>query len=214
MEIWKIKSLNDLDGEFWKDVAGHEGEYQVSNLGRVKSLSRRVNTWNGYKILPTIIMSQRQRNNYLACKNCNVHRLVALAFIPNPENKPHVNHKNGIKTDNDVDNLEWVTCSENITHAWKTNICNDETRKKMSSKASLHTGMNNSCWRGYINICSLDCELLKQVDTLKDAETWIRDNTKYQSADKGNISLVCNGKLSKMYGYKFSYSIDGVGDGV
>lgn len=206
MDIWANKSLDCLEGELWRDVAGHEGKYQVSNLGRVKSLSRRVNTWNGYKTLPTIIMSQRDRNCYLACKIGSAHRLVAEAFIPNPGNKPEVNHKNGIKVDNNADNLEWVTHSENVIHGWKNDLYNIETRQKMSEKAKLRTGITNPCWRGYINVCFLNGGLLAQVKTLKDAETWVKENTEYKKADKGNICLVCNGKLSQMYGYKFCYS--------
>lgn len=201
MTTWDNKSLDNLEGERWKDIRGYEDTYQISNFGRVKSLSRMVNTWNGYKTLPTIIMSQRIRNGYLACKignsHCNVHRLVALGFISNPENKPYVNHKNGIKFENDAGNLEWVTNSENVIHAWETNLCNDETRKKMSEKAMLRTGIKNPCWRGYVNIFNLDEILITQVETLKEAELWIKENTQYKKADKGNISLVCNGKLSQ-----------------
>jgi hypothetical protein len=103
--------------EVWKDIRGYEGKYQVSNLGRVKSFDsygkiqylKPTIHHNGY--LQIVLY---KNNKYLHYK---VHRLVAQAFIPNAENKPEVNHKNCIKTDNRVDNLEWCTRQENVNHA-------------------------------------------------------------------------------------------------
>lgn len=107
--------------EVWKDVPGYEGIYQVSSIGNIKSLERRVNTWNSYKIikpmvLKTFLTKNGYRNVILRKKNFSVHRLVAMAFIPNPENKPQVNHKNENKQDNRVENLEWVTAKENVNY--------------------------------------------------------------------------------------------------
>jgi hypothetical protein len=105
--------------EIWKDIAGFEGLYQVSNLGNVKRLiSERVfeerligRSIDKYGYVKRVL-SKNGRNNYFT-----EHRLVALAFIDNPLNKKTVNHKNGIKTDNTVENLEWCTNKENTEHA-------------------------------------------------------------------------------------------------
>lgn len=109
--------------EIWKDILGYEGLYQVSNLGRIKSLARLKSRYNA----PEQIRSQGNKNGYKIIqlskndkkKTFKVHRLVALMFILNPDGKPHVNHINNIRYDNRVDNLEWVTNKENLEHAVK-----------------------------------------------------------------------------------------------
>lgn len=127
----KTVVIPDLDGEIWKDVVGFEGIYTVSSLGRVKALcvekyrgrylhkqpekllDVRTNKY-GYKV--TTLIKDKKRKDALR------HRLVAQAFIPNPENKPCVNHKNGIKSDNRVENLEWATVSENTKHSFDNGL--------------------------------------------------------------------------------------------
>lgn len=96
----------------WLDVPGYEGRYRVSNLGQIKGPRGDLNapflSRDGYLVATLYRNGKRYRTG--------AHRLVAMAFIPNPENKPQINHKNGDRTDNRVENLEWVTCSENNLH--------------------------------------------------------------------------------------------------
>jgi hypothetical protein len=119
--------------EVWKDIKGYEGKYQISSYGRVKSLKRRTRTNH---LVPERLLNTTTRltkDGYCRvtligehgrgdAHDYRVHRLVAQAFIPNPENKATVNHIDGDKTNNHVENLEWNTREENMQHAYKHHL--------------------------------------------------------------------------------------------
>ena len=131
--------LEDLVGEIWKDIVGYEGLYQVSNFGRIKSFPRKY-TQKEIKILKPVL----SKGGYLQChlikdgksKTFAIHRLVAEAFLSNPNNLPEVNHKFGNKFDNYYENLEWCNSSQNKQHAFNMGLMQSGSE---STKAKLTT---------------------------------------------------------------------------
>lgn len=104
-----------MNQQEWKPVVGFENFYEVSNLGNIRrKASGRLRHIDHAQTYPTVLLSVNGKH-----KTLRVHRLVAMAFLPLVDGKPHINHKNGNKHDNRVENLEWVSQAENNLHAYR-----------------------------------------------------------------------------------------------
>lgn len=180
--------------EEWKDIIDFEGQYQISNIGRVKSLERtkvksnKAVVFIPERILKPIVNWRGYERIGLGGKIHSVHRLVAQAFIPNPDRKTQVNHKNGIKTDNRVENLEWTTPSENIKHAYD-----------VLGKVSYRKGKFGK-----------DLSFTKIVLQIKDgnviAEFYgCNEAERKTGISRKNINRVCLGKRRTTGGYEWRY---------
>lgn len=176
--------------EVWKPIPGYEGLYEVSNLGRVRSLYN-------YKRNGTNVLVPRLKRAYLTIglrkngirKWHLLHRLVASAFIPNPNNLPQVNHKNEIKTDNRVENLEWCTVSYNNTYGSRIEKVVAKTGKPVYQY-------------------DLDGNFIKKHNSVASAGREIGLKS------TGSISDCCSGKNETAGGYKWSYKGGGFTYGI
>lgn len=178
--------------EIWKDIKDYEGLYQVSNLGKIRSLDRyRYNGISYYIQKGKILKLQDDKNGYKVInlykdkkvKNFKVHRIVAQAFIPNPENKEQINHIDGNKNNNQITNLEWCNCTENVRHAFTNN---------------LMTQHNNTPVEQY----SLDGSFLKKYNSISEAILELHLNKGAVSS----ISRCCQHIIPTAYGYIWEYS--------
>lgn len=178
--------------EVWKDISQYEGLYQVSNLGRIKSLQRkkyvilksRTHLHDPYE---TVYLFNKLRKESM--KIVKVHRLVATAFILNPYNKKYVNHINGIKTDNRVENLEWVSASENQKHRFEIlghkYPCKDKFGKDNTrSKPVIQMDLNNNIIAEYEGV---------------------HDAARKTGFNRGAIGNCCRGNANKHKNFKWIY---------
>lgn len=198
MEYYKNLQIEDLPNEEWRDVVGYEGYYKVSSLGRLKSLARIINKSDGTKqsrnsiirkqiIHPTgYCITTLSNNRGISIK---IHRLVAQAFLDNPKNKRTVNHKNGIKTDNRVKNLEWATDKENILHSFR------ELGQKGSHLGKLGALNHNS---------KPIIQFTKSGDFIQEFAGQ-REAERITGVSQRDISNCCNGRQKSANGYAWKY---------
>ena len=181
--------------EQWKDIHGFEGKYQVSSLGRIKSVDRILPhkthgtwhikerilrpAWRGPAGARYLGVSLHNGNGIMT--SLRVHRIVAETFIPNPANLPQVNHIDGDKSNNKVDNLEWVTEKQNTDHAWKTGLCENIVKAKRIPIINMDTG--------------------ERYNSIADAE-------RAYGGSYGTISHALNGKHERAHGYHWKYAAE------
>lgn len=183
--------------EIWKDIDGYEGLYQVSNKGRVKSLDKQ--SWNGHVFflkkgkIRSLCNSNGYQNVSLSDSDTiktthYVHRLVASAFLPNPNNYPCVNHKDENKKNNTAENLEWCTHLYNVTYGTKIerSVANTDYQARDAKR------------KVKILQYTLKGELIKEWDSATDIQ-------RLTGLKRGAILQSCTGKTSNSYGYIWRY---------
>lgn len=179
--------------EIWKDIPGYEGLYQVSNLGRVKSLGRILNNGRGqYSIKEAILKQNPNEKGYLmVCltdrgkKTHKVHRLVAQSFIKHPGGKCEVNHIDGSKLNNKACNLEWVTHRENMQHSFAK--------------------LNHKVLRGQESHLSKSVYQISLSDKLLNEFSSVGEASRKLGLGRANISACCNGRRTTAGGYKWKF---------
>lgn len=178
---WKILDIND--------------NYFISNYGEI--ISRNYNHTKKPKLLKPV----KKKNGYLSCningKGYSIHRLVANNFITKVNNKPHINHIDGNKTNNRVDNLEWCTDSENMIHAFKNGLVNNRTETKINS---CYININKATNKNKIKIYQYD----KNGNYVNKYNSII-EASKLNGINATHISLCAKGKQKTCGGYIWKY---------
>lgn len=168
--------------EIWKDIPGYEGLYQASNLGRIRSLIRNKiligGIKNGYR---EVILCKNGKRKYML-----VHRLIAQTFLENKKNKPQINHIDGNKHNNNVNNLEWCTRSENMKHAYKIGL-----------QKPLYAKINPRAKK--IKQYTIDNIFIKEYDGIKEA-------SKINNLNPRDITKCCKGLRKQVGGFIWIYS--------
>lgn len=194
-----------MENEVWQDIEGYKGLYQVSNLGRVKSLG------NNRNRKEKILKSAKNNKGYLIVglskenkkKIFLLHRLVAQVFIPNPNNYPIVNHKNETPTDCRVENLEWCTQKYNVNYGSRNEKASKALKGKLKGKKKSKEHIEKVAKAISIPIVQLT-KNDEYIATYQSATQVGRD----LGFNNSNIIQCCKGKLKTAYKFKWQYLSD------
>ena len=167
-----------MDKEIWKDIAGYEGLYQVSNFGNVKNIKTQKNISPFGKNYLVVALYKAHKKKYK-----NIHRLVATAFLENKNNLPQVNHINGNKRDNRSINLEWCSAKYNIQEAFRLGLA-----KNLSGEKSVRSKK--------VNQYDINGNFIK---------TWESMNIAKETLNIGHIHECCKGRRKTAGGFKWEY---------
>lgn len=175
--------------EIWKPIEGTDGKYEVSNTGKVRSMNyggrgevQEIRPWNNGGYYRVNLEIAKKKVNFL------VHRLVAEAYLPNPERKPEVNHKDGNKHNNSVENLEWSTRKDNIDHADRTGLRVGSVEAILKSNERL---------RRPIIATNVETGVETYYPSIKEAQ---------RSIGTKDINRVLRGQQHKAKGHTFRYA--------
>jgi hypothetical protein len=181
--------------EKWASIKENP-KYKVSNYGRVMSLFSNNSIWENKCILKPRISKKGYHFYTIIPKTpTGVHRLVAIAFIPNPENKREVNHKDFNPSNNHVDNLEWATHKENIVYSAKAG------RFRHNEKQRNHFKKLQEKKRTPVNQLTMEGVFVKRFETAKDASEY------FGRPNSSNIGLCCRGRIRYCYGFKWEFAL-------
>lgn len=207
--------------EEWKPIKEYEELYEVSSFGRIRSLDKIIKTHNRFgnmnkkikgKIIKEVINKKTGYSQIILSKEKNkkmflIHRLVLENFIPNPENKPQVNHIDGNKQNNNLNNLEWCTRSGNIKHSFKTGLSHSNFKTQSGKKHHFYGKHHNENAKKkmklshYKKVIQFDKNnnFIKEWNGIKEVEEVLK-------ISNGNISECCKGNRKTAGGYIWRYA--------
>ena len=201
-----------MKGEIWKDIEGYEGLYQISNMGRVKSVERM--KWCGkgyYKTPERILKARKTKNGYLLVnlwkdgkiKSYYIHRLVAQAFLDNPDNLPEVNHIDQDKTNNKVENLEFCDRSYNVNYGTRNRNVAEKLRGRKKSEESNKKRAEKLTNNPKISkpVIAIDKRTGLIVEFLSAHEA-----ERVLGISQSNITKCCKGKKKSIGGFYWMYA--------